>query len=547
MAASLQSFERVTRRLTVPRVKQESSETKGCMANSTVKVRIGSGPSNASAFTEHGLRTEIESLICQVQDLYRADGIPWVVGYSGGKDSTATLQLVWTALSSLPPEEHHKQVYVITNDTLVENPAVVAWVHRSHQAMEQAATNQGLPISTHLLSPEVAETFWVNLIGRGYPAPNRRFRWCTERMKINPTTRFIRSVVKDNGEAIIVLGARRAESTARAARIDRIDRQSVRDHLSPHSDLASALVYKPIVDWTDDDVWLYLMQTPNPWTFDNKQLLSMYRTASPDAECPVVMDTSTPSCGNSRFGCWTCTVVDKDKSMTAMIQNDTEKEWMQPLLNVRDQIADATESRKFRDFRRLNGRVSLYNGHYVPGPYTQDGRAHWLRQVLEAQTWVRIHGPEDVREIELITMDELHEIRRIWVADKHEHEDLLPSIYRDATGQPFPGQTRFDEQFPFQSEDLGELRNLCRSDLQYQLIRELISVEHSHRVAARRSGLWSDIETAFDRSGYKSPEEAINLTRALTRARESVRAGTPIDFDASWHEVSQGYAGTEPT
>ena len=518
------------------------------MADSTVKVKIGSGPSNSSAFTERGLRTEIESLIVQVQDLYRADGIPWVVGYSGGKDSTATLQLIWTALRSLPTDELHKQVYVITNDTLVENPAVAAWVHRSHQAMEQAAADQRLPISTHLLSPEVAERFWVNLIGRGYPAPNRRFRWCTERMKINPTTRFIRSVVKDNGEAIIVLGARRAESAARAARIDRFDRQSVRAHLSPHSDLASALVYKPIVDWTDDDVWLYLMQTPNPWAFDNKQLLSMYRTASPDAECPVVMDTSTPSCGNSRFGCWTCTVVEKDKSMTAMIQNDTEKEWMQPLLDVRDQIADATEGRKFRDFRRLNGRVSLYNGQHVPGPYTQEGRAHWLRLVLEAQTWVRIHGPEDVREIELITMDELHEIRRIWVSDKHEYEDLLPSIYKEATGQPFPGQTRFDDQFPFHSDDLGELRNLCQSDLQYQLLRELISVEHSHRVAARRNGLWNDIEAAFNRSGYESPEEAIDLMRALTRGRTSVGAGTPIDFDTSLHEVvAQGHLSIETT
>ena len=280
-------------------------------------------------------------------------------------------------------------MYVITNDTLVENPAVAAWVHRSHEAMRSAAAAQSLPITTHLLSPEVSETFWVNLIGRGYPAPNRRFRWCTERMKINPTTRFIRSVVRHNGEAIIVLGARRAESAARAARIDGWERESVRDNLSPHNDLASALVYKPIVDWANDDVWLYLMQVPNPWGFDNKQLLTMYRAASPDAECPVVMDTSTPSCGNSRFGCWTCTVVDKDKSMTAMIHNDTEKEWMQPLLDVRDRLADAEAGRELRDFRRSHGRVSLYNGRHVPGPYTQKARAGWLRMVLQAQTWVR--------------------------------------------------------------------------------------------------------------------------------------------------------------
>lgn len=514
---------------------------------STIKLRIESRPPNDSPTLGLGLLPEIQELISQIRDLYLADEIPWVVGYSGGKDSTATLQVVWSALKALPASQRHKHIYVVTNDTLVENPAVAAWVHRSHQAMQLAATAQGLPISTHVLSPELSESFWVNLIGRGYPAPNRRFRWCTKRMKINPTTRFIRSVIRDNGEAIIVLGARRAESADRAARIDRFEQQAVREHLSPHYDLASALVYKPIVNWTNDDVWLYLMQTPNPWHFDNKQLLALYRTASPDAECPVVMDTSTPSCGNSRFGCWTCTVVERDKSMAAMIQNDDEKEWMQPLLDVRDQIADATEGRRLRDFRRQNGRVSLYKGQYVPGPYTQEGRAHWLHLVLEAQTWVRQNGPESVKDIELIREDELHEIRRIWVADKHEHEDILPNIYEEATGKSFPGQARFDEHFPFRTEDLAELQEICETRLQYELIRELLSVEHSHRTAARRNGLWDDLETAFNKSGFESPEEAIALMRALTRSRDSVEAGNPIKFETSLQEVSENYAGIETT
>lgn len=517
------------------------------MTDMAVKVKIGRAPSAASAFAEHGMRSEVEALTERVQDLYRADAIPWVVGYSGGKDSTATLQLVWSALGAMPPHERTKAVHVITNDTLVENPAVSAWVQRSHAAISNAAAEQDLPISTHLLTPEISERFWVNLIGRGYPAPNRRFRWCTERMKINPTVRFIRSVVQKSGEAIIVLGARRAESAARAARIDHYDRKSVRDNLNPHNDLPSALVYKPIVDWSDDDVWLYLMQIPNPWGFDNKQLLTMYRTASPDAECPVVVDTSTPSCGNSRFGCWTCTVVEKDKSMAAMIQNDTEKEWMQPLLAVRDRIADAEQGRKLRDFRRAHGRVSLYDGRHVPGPYTQTGRAKWLRLVLEAQTWVRNNGPDNVRDIELITVEELHEIRRIWVSDKHEHEDLLPVIYEEATGEPFSGPARFDEQFPFQASDLEELSVMCKSGLQYELLRELMSVQHSHRMMVRRNRHWEDIGAAFDRSGFESSQEAINLARAAIRSRQSATASQEVSFSTVLTEVTEGARGNETT
>jgi DNA sulfur modification protein DndC len=515
---------------------------------SAVEVSLKqSGSSDKSAFAcEGGIRGEVDRVTEQIQTLYKADAIPWVVGYSGGKDSTATLQLIWTAIAALPTGDRHKAIHVITNDTLVENPAVVAWVRRSHAAMQEAASSGEMPIETHLLSPAIAETFWVNLIGKGYPAPNRRFRWCTERMKINPTTRFIKEVVRENGEAIITLGARKAESAQRAARIEKYEAESVREFLSPHNDLSSALVYKPIVEWANDDVWLYLMQFKNPWAYDNKQLLTMYRSASADAECPVVVDTSTPSCGNSRFGCWTCTVVEKDKSMTAMIQNDAEKQWMQPLLDVRDEIADTTAGREMRDFRRLNGRVSLYKGRYVPGPYTQRGRAHWLRRVLEAQTWVRSNGPEDVRDIELITMPELHEIRRIWVGDKHEYEDLLPTIFEEATGERFPAGP-FDEQFPFDGDDLDLLGDASDSRLQYELLRELIGVEHGHRSAVRRTGIWDDIQKAFDRSGYESQDEAVHLVQALARGREDVDAGEPSEFSTKLHEVESGVLAEEST
>ena len=111
-----------------------------------------------------------------------------------------------------------------------------------------------------------------------------------------------------------------------------------RDRLSPNSKLPGSLIYSPIEDWTNDDVWFYLMQTRNPWGYDNRDLLGMYAGASADGECPLVVDDSTPSCGDSRFGCWVCTLVEQDKSMAAMIQNDEEKEWMMPLLDLRNAL-----------------------------------------------------------------------------------------------------------------------------------------------------------------------------------------------------------------
>jgi DNA sulfur modification protein DndC len=233
----------------------------------------------------------------------------------------------------------------------------------------------------------------VNLIGKGYPAPRKKFRWCTERMKINPSNKFIRDMVRQSGEAILLLGTRKAESQRRQRTMEKHEKRRVRERLTPNSKLPNSLVYTPIEDWSNDDVWLFLMQVKNPWGHTNKSLLGMYQGASADGECPLVVDSSTPSCGDSRFGCWVCTLVDKDRSMEAMIKNDDEKLWMTPLLELRNELGNWDEDRKRRDYRRMNGRVHLFHDGVVPGPYMKKWREHWLRRVLEIQTEIRQVGP----------------------------------------------------------------------------------------------------------------------------------------------------------
>src|SRR5713226_9546188 len=173
--------------------------------------------SSPSAFGERGLAKTVAALGEEIRELYLGDAVPWVVGYSGGKDSSAVLQLVWLALRELPAEQRTKPIHVITTDTLVEQPLVAAWVDTSQARMRTAAAAQGLPLTPHKLTPEIEDSFWVNLIGKGYPAPRQKFRWCTERLKIRPSNKFIREVVREWGEAILVLGTRKAESQRRAA------------------------------------------------------------------------------------------------------------------------------------------------------------------------------------------------------------------------------------------------------------------------------------------------------------------------------------------
>jgi DNA sulfur modification protein DndC len=139
----------------------------------------------------------------------------------------------------------------------------------------------------------------VNIIGRGYPPPNRVFRWCTQRLKIDPVSVFVRKGIGHWGEAILHLGARRAESSTRAQTM--ADRET-RNGLRRHPDLPRVWVSNPIEFLTTEEVWAYLLQTPNPWGGDNQALYKLYSNAA-GGECPIQIDTSTPACGNSRFGC----------------------------------------------------------------------------------------------------------------------------------------------------------------------------------------------------------------------------------------------------
>lgn len=476
-----------------------------------------------SAFKKLGYTKTIEAYKEEVQELYLSDSIPWVAGYSGGKDSSAIVSLAWFALRDLTAEQRQKPVHVISTDTLVENPIVASWVNASLQKMQQVAEEENIPIIPHRLTPEVTDSFWVSLIGKGYPAPRNKFRWCTERLKIKPSNTFITNVVRDNGEAIVVLGTRKAESPKRSHNISLHARSAVRERLVPNASLSNSLIYTPIEDWSNDDVWLFLMRQKNPWGHSHKELMGMYRGASADGECPLVVDTSTPSCGNSRFGCWVCTLVDEDKSMAAMIRNDNEKEWMLPLLELRNEMDFRSpkarkRERKRRDFRRLTGKLTGYEnskGEYslVYGPYLPEAREHWLRRVLEVQRWLAENAPKDIGPIELITQEELQEIRRIWVVEKHEIEDRISAVYEEVMEEPYPGPPIDDHQV-FDQDALKILKESCGDDvLHYEMLRNLIDVEMRFRTMRRRRGLFEAIEEEISRCYYEGEEDALETMR----------------------------------
>ncbi len=474
---------------------------------------MGKGIVNVGEKKEVTITKElIEGLMETIRNLYLADDIPWVIGYSGGKDSTATLQLVWLALSALPVEQREKTVHIINTDTMVESPVIEKWVEKSLKLMDQSADNCRLPFVTHKLTPDLNNTFWVNFIGRGYPFPRKKFRWCTDRLKIQPVNNFVKSAIAKYGEIIMVLGTRKAESQRRARTMAYYEKKRVRELLSPSQTMANELVFSPLEDWNDNDVWVFLMQYKNPWGYSNQELLTLYRGATADNECPMMVERDLPSCGKSRFGCWVCTMVEKDKSMEAMIANDDEKSWMAPLLEFRNRFGDEEMDRDRRSFKKMQGYLQGSYGKLHHGPYKKEIREQWLRELLEIQKNINDNGPEEFADLELITLGELRNIRRIWVFDKHEFDDSLPVIYESVM------KKSFDDSEWFHSENYGSteweiLKATCQElfpeeELSFELLYSLVDLENQANGISQRKGILDSLENCIKHNFYRNEEDA---------------------------------------
>lgn len=455
----------------------------------------------------------LEDLYRKIQKVYLADSRPWVVGYSGGKDSTATLQVVWTSLQRLPRIKLTKKIFVISSDTYVETPIIVNYINQTLDRINSASLALNLPFEAHKVMPEIDNTFWVNLIGRGYPAPYSKFRWCTDRLKIEPANRFILEKITAHGEVVVVLGARRAESTTRAGQMDK--RTKIGEHLTRHTTLPNAWVFTPIEDWYTEEVWEYLLSISSPWGNDNGQLLTMYKNAQ-DGECPLVIDQSSPPCGNSRFGCWVCTVVTKDTSMAAMV--DKGEEWLRPLLDFRNWLVttqDPEMKREIRDVRRRTGKIQYKeidgNKKIIWGPYLLSFRREILKRLLQTEIALRNNGPNP--DERLISNDELLKIRQLWLFEEGDWQDSLPDIYEQTTGEKLAIPK--DDWSGLGGLEFKILQDVCAEhNLPIELLTQLFDAERKQQGMGRRSAIYSDIDNIL-RKDWTSREEALSKVGLL--------------------------------
>lgn len=437
----------------------------------------------------------IQHIISEIQDQYllsRDFNRPWIIGFSGGKDSTALLQLVWKALSGLPQELRQRKIYVVCNDTLVENPVIVAYVEEVLKEIDQSAVEQGMPIEVRKTIPRLEDSFWVNIVGRGYPVPNNAFRWCTDKMKIKPTSRFIIEQVTENGEAIILLGTRSTESAQRAKSIKKHQIRGKR--LTKHPNHQNTYVYSPIKDLLLEEVWYIINAMECPWGADNTKLFQIYTDASADDyECPtMVTDKSHTSCGQSRFGCWTCTVVKEDKSMSALVNKGYS--WLKPLLDLRTKMVEDRNKSENRMPTRRNGQPAVTKDGHNQGNYTEEYRAELLADILITQKMVQ----STHKNLNLITNQELVAIQVIWNKDlnfKYRVSEIYNKIYNKEMEQ-----ITNDERV---RREIDLLKNVCSENpSDFDLIQELLIMQKNKALLNRKRGLKDDMERVIEKYLY---------------------------------------------
>lgn len=441
----------------------------------------------------------------EMKRVYLHDNRPWMIGYSGGKDSTLLCQLVFEMLEEMPEDARKKKVYIVTSDTLVENPIVKNYMHKMNKAINVASQEKRLNIEAHMLYPETKNTFWSLVIGLGYPTPEPPgFRWCTERLKINPSNAFTYNTIKKDGEIVILLGVRKAESASRSRSIS--SREIEGKLLTRHDQIAKAYVYSPLSEIRNENVWEYLLQGDgkSPWNTDNKYLYSLYQGETLGEEDSVVGQVNKDNMkvtGNSRFGCWICTMVKEDKSLKNFIDHGATE--LIPLRDFRNWLVELRSDVNARDYRRRNGSIYLMsNGEFGRGPFTMETRKEILRRLLKL---------EMETGFELITIQELKMIDKMWEDEGDLSRRALVDIYYEVKKERLP----WDEykRPRYDVETLNVIQQMCeKHEVPFDLMSKLMIAVDNSKFYTRSAVSAKNVERILNEGWlhYDAIQEGLN-------------------------------------
>lgn len=361
-----------------------------------------------------------------IQRMYldESDTRDWAVAYSGGKDSTAVMGLVVSVIEAIPPDKRWRKIHTVMSDTEMENPLVKEHMHKQAKLINDYSIKKNLPVNVTIVSRETRESYMVKVLGMGYPLPmnNGKARWCTDRLKIKPQDKYLKSI----NPSFILTGVRKAESSQRAASIEK---WSISEFIGNHVSLKNTHTFNPIVHWTVQDVWKFLEMEGISWG-STLSVRTIYKDAT--GECgftnPEGTDKKSVEVCGARHGCWNCPVILKDRSTEKMSEKHI---WLEPLTEWRTLQLKVFGNYKAgtKAGKALNAKVKLITkcGYNRKGKRMEDGqgtltlaaRQFLFDELLETEKIVnRLRKLSNLEAIRLISDEEITMIKAYWKEDE---------------------------------------------------------------------------------------------------------------------------------
>lgn len=378
-----------------------------------------------------------------LDSLQRIEGMykTWIITWSGGKDSTAMLTFICTAIATgqVKAPDNFKVFIADTRQELVP-----LWVN----AMLIVDKLKALGIDVEVVTGDIDDRFWVYMLGYGVPPPSNTFRWCTPKLKIEPIesrmTEYVRQLnggkpEAEWGKVLLMTGVRIGESAARDARIAMSCSKDGSECGQGHYHHISKTWLDrlaPIIHWRVCVVWDWLRLAPSKRFGEWPTALLADAYGGDEAEESA-----------ARTGCIGCPLASKDKALEAIVKIPHWR-YLLPMMEIkalhRWLKLPAQRLRKTTYEVRKDGKGSSNQGRM--GPLTMEARMEGLVKLLDIQSRVNMDAfALDRPVIDVINQEEIDKIRwhwtnnswpQKWTGNEQRADKPFIQYFPDGSSQP---------------------------------------------------------------------------------------------------------------
>jgi DNA sulfur modification protein DndC len=372
-----------------------------------------------------------ESIDLTIQSLqaYGYEHDHWVIAWSGGKDSTATLTLICWLIAS-GKIKAPKRLTVLYADTRLELPPLAV---AASEIMDEL---EGRGIEFRVVRASLDKRFLVYMLGRGVPPPNNNtLRWCTRQIKIDPMASAIAESLGD-GTALTITGVRQGESAIRDRRIEMSCGkdgaecgQGWYQQILPESKSLRGRIatLAPLLHWRVCHIWEWLRHWAPSQEFGGWPTEIIADAYGGDEAEEI----------NARTGCIACPLAQEEKALENIIALPrwAHLEPLRELKPIYRWLREPSQRLRKSGIERLKDG-SIGKNPQRMGPLTLEARLDALEKILDIQQ--RTNAADSRGVLDIINQEEELRIRELiaaktwpdgWDGNEPHADEFMPVIF----------------------------------------------------------------------------------------------------------------------